>query len=526
MTDHIAKIKSEFSLSNPKPFEDGMRLDIDCRKLAQPANTPNLCGKIAKGQSCTNEICKYSHDVEEFEKTKPDNLPYTCPHGLDCQYGIKCRCTIHNEKTSIPLLNILDHESQGLLRKKKYAFEPVARIEKDINIDGYIKPTCREISAIKERKRTEMFKSGKTYCAPLTTHGHVAFRRLCKSFGADITCGEMALSTSILQGKNSDWLTFKRHASEENFGVQIAASKVDVVHKTCQLIRKHCQVDFVDLNICCPIDGAYQRGIGASLLSKKSQLEQILESMSDALSYKKESLLSMDTSLTDPEENVPLFTVKMRTGIKDGKNVAHEMIPVLENNGFDMASIHGRSREQRYSRLADWDYMANCSKLCNKMAFFGNGDVTSCTEYFEHMESTEINGILIARGALIKPWIFQEIKERKHIDKSATERLTMVKQFCDYGMEHFGTDSMGIEKVRRFFCEWWSFAHRYVPFPILERVPHQINLRPERWWGRNELETWMGSENPSDWIRLSEIFLGPSDANFTFKPKHKAQSYS
>ena len=541
----IAFIKPEYLLQKAeKPYEDGMVLEVDCRSLKKPENIPNLCGKLAKGGVCENTICRYTHDVDEFIQKKPDELPFVCAFGTDCSFGIKCRLT-HGPKTSEPLTNLLPPEVQTQLRKKKYDFkisdeylrnlkiENANQEKQELNndveneknlLDQYIKPTIREEEAYKKKRRHDLFKSGNTYLAPLTTHGHVAFRRLCKHYGADITCGEMSRATSVLQGKNSDWLCFKRHASESNFGIQIAAKHVDVLSRTCEVIRNHCTVDFVDLNLCCPIDSAYERGIGASLLPKKGHLEGMIKAMSTMLKYQKPSHLSMDTSTRDPEEHMPLFSVKMRTGVKDGKNLAHSILPILQDNDFDMASIHGRSREQRYSKLADWEYMNDCRKLCSDMAFFGNGDVTHYSEYEHHMQQG-FDGILIARGALIKPWLFEEIKEKRHIDKSATERMEMIKLFMEYGMEHFGSDSVGIEKTRRFFCEWWSFGHRYVPFPILERVPHQINYRPQSFWGRNELETLMSSSNPSDWIRLSEIYLGPSDEKFTFKPKHKANSY-
>eukprot|EP00835_Amoeboradix_gromovi_P001003 NODE_39_length_29903_cov_0.529057.p4 type:complete len:550 gc:universal NODE_39_length_29903_cov_0.529057:12841-14490(+) len=545
--DHVAYIVPKYLKSNDKPYDDGMELEIDCRVNKCPNGVPNLCGKLAKNEICDNKICRYSHDIDDFIIKKPDVLPYECPSGTDCIFGIKCLLSHENNvKRSEPLSNLLPYQVQCKLRKRKYEFHLAKNYIQQAKLDKvtqenemmnmstedmsngdapYIKPTNREELAYKRRRRNDLFKSDNTYLAPLTTHGHVAFRRLTKHFGADITCGEMALSTSILQGVNSYWLTFKRHVSEVNFGVQIAAKHVDVLAKTCEVIKNHTNVDFVDLNLCCPIESQYERGIGASLLPRLSQVEELAKAMSNILRYQKPSHLSMDNSIRDPEEHMPLLTVKMRTGVKDGKNVAHNLIPVFEKHHFDMASVHGRSREQRYSKLADWDYLNRCASKCDEMAFFGNGDVTDYEGYYRQMESEHINGILIGRGALIKPWIFEEIKERRHIDKSSTERMSIIKLFMEYGMEQFGTDLMGVRKTRRFFLEWWSFAHRYVPYTILEHAPHLINHRPQSWWGRNELETWLGSDNPSDWIRLSEIFLGPCESDFTFKPKHKSVSY-
>jgi tRNA-dihydrouridine synthase 3 len=75
-------------------------------------------------------------------------------------------------------------------------------------------------------------------------------------------------------------------------------------------------------------------------------------------------------------------------------------------------------------------------------------------------------------------------------------------------------------------CEWLSFLHRYVPVGLLEVLPQKMNARPDKFHGRDELETLMASDNVKDWIKLSEICLGPSDPSFSFIPKHKSNSYT
>lgn len=99
--------------------------------------------------------------------------------------------------------------------------------------------------------------------------------------------------------------------------------------------------------------------------------------------------------------------------------------------------LHGRSRQQRYSRLANWDYIKECVEVAREavkdagmapIPIFGNGDCFSAQGYYEAKEKTGVDGVMLARGALIKPWLFTEIAERREWDISATERLEGIRK--------------------------------------------------------------------------------------------------
>ncbi|NWI18363.1 DUS3L synthase, partial [Crypturellus soui] len=363
-----------------------------------------------------------------------------------------------------------------------------------------------------EKKKLEI--QGKLYLAPLTTCGNLPFRRICKRFGADVTCGEMAVCTNLLQGQSSEWALLKRHHTEDVFGVQLEGAFPDTMTKCAELLNQTIEVDFVDINVGCPIDLVYKKGGGCALMTRSNKFEQIVRGMNSVL-------------------DVPL-TVKIRTGVQEKINVAHKIIPKIREWGASMVTLHGRSREQRYTKVADWDYIAECAKIASPMPLFGNGDILSYEDANRAMQ-TGVSGIMIARqvtvfpssllGALIKPWIFTEIKEQRHWDISSSERFDILKDFTNYGLEHWGSDTQGVEKTRKFLLEWLSFLCRYIPVGLLEHLPQKINERPPYYMGRDYLETLMASQNVDDWIKISELLLGPVPTNFTFLPKHKANSY-
>ncbi|XP_044803945.1 tRNA-dihydrouridine(47) synthase [NAD(P)(+)]-like isoform X3 [Bubalus bubalis] len=397
--------------------------------------------------------------------------------------------------------------------------------------------TDEDVVRLRPHEKRRLDISGKLYLAPLTTCGNLPFRRICKRFGADVTCGEMAVCTNLLQGQTSEWALLKRHPCEDIFGVQLEGAFPDTMTKCAELLNHTIEVDFVDINVGCPIDLVFKKGGGCALMNRLAKFQQIVRGMNQVL-------------------DVPL-TVKLRTGVQERVNLAHRLLPDLRDWGAALVTsvspgfsgslslslwssaspappslptrppllqLHGRSREQRYTKLADWQYIEQCVAAARPMPLFGNGDILSYEDASRALQ-TGVAGVMIARGALLKPWLFTEIKEQRHWDISSSERLDILRDFTHYGLEHWGSDTQGVEKTRRFLLEWLSFLCRYVPVGLLERLPQRINERPPYYLGRDYLETLMASQKAADWIRISEMLLGPVPPNFVFLPKHKANAY-
>ncbi|KAF7810829.1 tRNA-dihydrouridine(47) synthase [NAD(P)(+)]-like [Senna tora] len=347
----------------------------------------------------------------------------------------------------------------------------------------------------------------KLYLAPLTTVGNLPFRRVCKVLGADVTCGEMAMCTNLLQGQASEWALLRRHSSEDLFGVQICGAHPDTVARTVELIEQECTIDFIDINMGCPIDIVVNKGAGSALLTKPMRMQNIVEVASGTV-------------------DKPI-TVKVRTAYFEGKKRIHSIIADMGSWGASAVTIHGRSRQQRYSKLADWDYVYQCArKAPSTLQVAGNGDIFSFVDWNNHKaECSELATCMIARGALIKPWIFTEIKEQRHWDISSGERLNILKDFVHFGLEHWGSDTKGVETTRRFLLEWLSYTCRYIPVGLLEVIPQRLNWRPPSYYGRDDLETLMASDSAADWVRISEMLLGKVPDGFRFAPKHKSNAY-
>ncbi|KAN0060111.1 tRNA-dihydrouridine synthase 3 [Thecaphora frezii] len=385
-----------------------------------------------------------------------------------------------------------------------------------------------DVARIRPSEKRRLNWRGELYLAPLTTTGNLPFRRICSNYGSDIHCGEMGLAESFLHGNASEWSLVRRWEGERIFGTQLCGGKPNLLIPVAEALKKEVGdgLDFVDLNCGCPIDLVYNKGAGSALLDRATMLSKIVRGMNAVLG------------------ETPL-TIKLRTGTTS-KQTTHKLFARLQTEwGVSAATLHGRSRKQRYKNFADWGYIKTCADTLREsvrtwneeqqgvdaeemvpIPIYGNGDVYSWQDYYERLEMTGVDGEMIARGALIKPWLFTEIKERRDWDISSRERLDMIRQYASYGLSHWGSDTQGVNTTRRFLCEMLSFTHRYVPTGILEHLPARMNDRPPPFKGRDELETLLASGNSEDWVRISEMFLGKAPGEWSFVPKHKSNSYA
>lgn len=592
--DHFAKgiapIKAEFIVENPDvPVEEKYINDDEAeggdrqeeeggkggknkkrrgqnkkRDLKQQHEEVRLCSSLLDPENPKEcrfgaENCRNSHNVEEYISSKPEDIEGNCPVYTAigyCPAGLKCRWLhSHYNKETHKLLKDLEQvenakalnnyevnkitpDKKTSLQKKKYTFEYASQmipyldslVQNEANIEKAQEQAKENQSTfveapfkVAEKKKLNLRDA--KIVSPLTTVGNLPYRRLMKTLGADVTYSEMALSVPLLQGTNAEWALPKAHRTEyPGYGVQIATSKHWAAAKAAEAIYKETtHVSELNLNCGCPIDLLYRQGQGSALMEQPARLLRILKGMNAS------------------SGDIPV-TVKIRTGTKENKNTAKALVErILSENEVAAVTLHGRSRQQRYTKEADWSYVQdvanvvqdwNNKKEDNKelrdtqpTCFVGNGDVYTHEDWYNAVNIPGVDSVMVARGALIKPWIFEEVEAQQYLDKSSTERLEMIGQYAKFAIEHWGSDEYGVGLARRFMCEFLGFTHRYIPVGILERLPPKLNQRPPQWKGRDELETLLGSTDYKDWIKITEMFLGKAGPNFQFVPKHKSNAY-
>lgn len=323
--------------------------------------------------------------------------------------------------------------------------------------------------------RTSIF-SGATLLAPLTRGGNLPFRQLCVELGARVTVSEMAVARDVVKGKRQEMALLRRAPEETCFGVQLADRNPPQLAEATRIAVDR-GADFVDLNLGCPIDLFCRRGLGAALLRKPGKVGALVAAMREAV-------------------DVPV-TIKMRLGYDDEKPRFMEVARAAIENGVDAITLHGRSRSQRYRRAADWSRVAELVQAID-VPVIGNGDILDWQDAVYHQQESACAGLMVARGALIKPWIFREIQERRDYLLEPAERLDILRRYRSLALAHFRDDERGLRNVRSFIDWHLDFLSRYRPVPSAAPDPENHPLIQTR---DPELDL---PDSPEGWLQSSD----------------------
>ena len=226
--------------------------------------------------------------------------------------------------------------------------------------------------------------------APMAGITNSPFRRLMRRMNSSVVISELVSSTGMeyLGQKTLDLLKF--HDEERTIGLQIFGDDRAHLVKACQTIEK-LGANFVDLNMGCPVPKVVKRGGGAAMCRDLPELSKTLRAMVESV-------------------KIPV-TIKIRTGWDSETRNAVEVARVAADAGVAWVAIHGRTRAQAYSGEADWDFIGNV-KAKSSIPVIGNGDLTTPEKAVERYKTYGVDAVLIGRGALRNPFIFEQSARR------------------------------------------------------------------------------------------------------------------
>jgi tRNA-dihydrouridine synthase 3 len=283
--------------------------------------------------------------------------------------------------------------------------------------------------------------SGACVMAPMTKGSNLPYRQLCVELGARVTMSEMTVARKLKQRRRGEFALIRRAPEEPCFGVQLAGNDPEEMAWAAALVEAR-GADLVDVNLGCPIDHFTRKGLGAALGRQPARIRRIVAAMKEKV------------------DHVPV-TVKIRLGWNDKARNYLEVAAAAVDAGADAIFVHGRTRQARYTMAADWDAIGEVAAAV-RVPVVGNGDLLFPHEIRTAMARSGCTGVMIARGALIKPWIFREAACGEE-NPTPDERLAIYRRYVTLAKAHWGEDDYGTTRIREFLVWHLGFWCRYAP---------------------------------------------------------------
>lgn len=267
-----------------------------------------------------------------------------------------------------------------------------------------------------------------------------SFRYMCKKFGADVMYTEFISSDGLIRDGEKSVRKLDIFDYERPMGIQLYGHDIDSMINATR-IAVNSNPELVDLNYGCPVRKIANRGAGAGMLQNIPLM------------------LEMTTSIVKAS---PLpVTVKTRLGWDENSKIIVDLAEKLQDRGIKALTIHGRTRSQFYKGEADWTLIGevkNNSKM--HIPVIGNGDVSSPEIASDMFNKYGVDGIMIGRAAVGRPWIFREIRHYLETGELLSD-LTIAEK-TDIAQEQFKrslewkSEPVGIYEMRRHFSNYFK----------------------------------------------------------------------
>ena len=227
--------------------------------------------------------------------------------------------------------------------------------------------------------------------APMAGITNTAFRRLCREYGNGLFVSEMVTSRALVERTEESMRLIGHHESEEFRSVQLYGVDPATISKAIEMLVQEDRADHIDLNFGCPVAKVTRKGGGAALPWKSELFEAIVQSAVKAAG------------------TIPV-TVKMRKGIDQDHLTFLDAGKAARDAGVTAVALHGRTAEDFYSGRADWDAITELRESLPDVQVLGNGDIWSAQDAVSMMDKTGVDGIVVGRGCLGRPWLFQDLE--------------------------------------------------------------------------------------------------------------------
>ena len=311
--------------------------------------------------------------------------------------------------------------------------------------------------------------TGHAALAPMAGVADRAFRELCVGYGASYVVSEMISSKGVSLGDRKSKQLMQLSEKERPAGVQIFGNSPEIMAESVKTVLE-VQPQFVDINMGCPAPKIAGNGGGASLMRNPALAEEIIVAVKKACG------------------DIPV-TVKIRAGWDFDSINAVEMAKRAENAGASAITVHGRTRQQMYAPPVNHEIIAEVKKAVS-IPVIGNGDITDGITAAKMLEDTNCDFLMVGRGALGRPWVFQQINAylnegRVLPEPPVSERMRVmlyhIQMLCDYKGERVGIrearkHAAGYTKGIRGAAQYRRELGTLESIEQLERIAYKISV--------------------------------------------------
>lgn len=286
--------------------------------------------------------------------------------------------------------------------------------------------------------------------APMAGITNTAFRRLCREFGGGLYVSEMITSRALVERTEESMRLISHHSSEEIRSVQLYGVDPKTISEAITMLVAEDRADHIDLNFGCPVPKVTRKGGGAALPWKQDLFSSILNAAVKAAG------------------DIPL-TIKMRKGIDADHLTYLDAGKAARDAGVTAVALHARTAADYYSGQADWNAIATLREALPDVQVLGNGDIWSAADAIRMMRETGVDGVVVGRGCLGRPWLFGDLQsafdqyltnpnsttEINQIQPSLGEVADAFKRHAELLVEFFESEVHACRDIRKHVA--WYF---------------------------------------------------------------------
>lgn len=310
--------------------------------------------------------------------------------------------------------------------------------------------------------------------APMEEVTNPPFRKFCKRYGADWLYSEFVSADALVRSINKTVKKLTIEESERPVTIQIYGRFIDSMVEAAKIVEE-VQPDFIDINFGCPVKRVAGKGAGAGMLRDVPLMVEMAKQIVQAV-------------------KIPV-TAKTRLGWDCENIIIDDVAERLQDVGISALAIHGRTRSQMYTGEADWEPIARVKQNPRiKIPIIGNGDIDSPEKVKEAFERYGVDGVMIGRATIGKPWIFRQIKHYlqtgEHLPElSIHEQIEIIKEQILLSQEWLD-EVRGLFHMRRHMaCMFKGLSHfrdlriQMLQAPTIEMLWEVFEKIEERYGG-------------------------------------------